>query len=50
MVAQTEDKWKRKYEDLLEEKEETRKKLASLEEKVGISLETVAQNNWMPYV
>ena len=34
MVSQAEDKWRRKYDDLSEEKEEVLQKLANLEEKV----------------
>ena len=34
MVAQTEEKWKRRYQEVLDEKEETIKKLAELQEKV----------------
>jgi hypothetical protein len=34
MLAQNEQKWKRKHDDLVEEKEELFKKFTSLEEKV----------------
>lgn len=34
MVAQTEEKWKRRFQEVTDEKEETVKKLAELKEKV----------------
>lgn len=34
MVAQTEEKWKRRFQEVLDEKEETVKILAELQEKV----------------
>lgn len=34
MVAQTEEKWKRRFQEVTDEKEETVKKLAELQEKV----------------
>jgi len=34
MVAQTEEKWKRRFQEVSDEKEETVKKLAELQEKV----------------
>lgn len=35
MVAQTEEKWKRRFQDVSDEKEDTVKKLAERQEKVG---------------
>jgi len=36
MVAQTEEKWKRRFQEVTDEKEEAIKKLAELQEKVRI--------------
>ena len=46
MVKQTEEKWKRRFQEVSDEKEETFKKLAELQEKVR----TVSVLAWRSYL